>query len=189
GRRASSRTGSAAAARRWALPWPGPARQTRSPSVLISGWSPTRARNYEISVTAAAICAAARRWRTLLCRRAQQSRRWRLRGPTGSAAVSAMSRVATVSLSRGRMGKVSMPKTEWLFYAFLSAFFAALTTILAKLGVQGVSSNVATAIRTVVILFLAWGWIFATGEVNQVSAIPQKTLIFLLLSGVATGLS
>ncbi len=82
-----------------------------------------------------------------------------------------------------------MPKSGWLFYAFLSAFFAALTTILAKLGVQGVSSNVATAIRTVVILFLAWGWIFATGEVNQVSAIPQKTMIFLLLSGVATGLS
>jgi transporter family protein len=59
-----------------------------------------------------------------------------------------------------------MPKSGWLFYAFLSAFFASLTTSLAKLGVQGVSSTVATAIRTVVSLFLAWGWIFATGAVN-----------------------
>ena len=82
-----------------------------------------------------------------------------------------------------------MLKSGWLLYAFLSAFFAALTTILVKLGVQGVSSNLATAVRTIVILILAWGWVFATGEVKGLGMIPQRTLIFLLFSGVATGLS
>jgi transporter family protein len=82
-----------------------------------------------------------------------------------------------------------MLKSGWLLYAFLSAFFAALTTILVKLGVQGVSSNLATAVRTVVILILAWVWVFTTGEVKGLSAIPQRTMLFLLLSGVATGLS
>ncbi len=80
-------------------------------------------------------------------------------------------------------------RNGWLFFAFLSAIFAALTTILAKLGVQGVSSNVATAVRTVVILIIAWGWITASGEITTLSAIGGRTLLFLVLSGVATGLS
>lgn len=77
----------------------------------------------------------------------------------------------------------------WLFFAFLSALFAALTTILAKLGVQGVSSNLATAVRTVVILLIAWGWVAVTGEIRQLGEVTPATLLFLVLSGVATGLS
>jgi transporter family protein len=74
-------------------------------------------------------------------------------------------------------------------YALLSALFAALTTILAKLGVQGVSSNLATAVRTVVILLIAWGWVGVTGEIHDLRAVNRVTLLFLLLSGVSTGLS
>jgi len=77
----------------------------------------------------------------------------------------------------------------WILFALLSALFAALTTILAKLGVQGVSSNVATAVRTVVILAIAWGWIVVTGEIQSLRSISTPVLVFLLLSGVATGLS
>lgn len=77
----------------------------------------------------------------------------------------------------------------WLLLAFLSALFAALTTIFAKLGVRDVPSNLATAIRTVVILLLAWGIVFATGEVAGLRSVAQRTWIFLILSGVATGLS
>jgi len=77
----------------------------------------------------------------------------------------------------------------WFFFAFLSALFAALTTILAKLGVQGVSSNLATAVRTVVILLIAWGWVAATGEIRQLGEVNSTTLLFLVLSGIATGLS
>lgn len=80
-------------------------------------------------------------------------------------------------------------RSTWILFALLSAFFAALTTILAKLGVQGVSSNVATAVRTVVILAIAWGWIVVTGEIQSLRSISTPVLVFLLLSGVATGLS
>lgn len=80
-------------------------------------------------------------------------------------------------------------RSLWILFAFLSAFFAALTTILAKLGVQGVSSNLATAVRTVVILAIAWGWVAATGEIRTLGTISRTTLVFLVLSGVATGLS
>lgn len=80
-------------------------------------------------------------------------------------------------------------RSVWILFALLSAFFAALTTILAKLGVQGVSSNVATAVRTVVILAIAWGWITVTGEVSALRSISTPVLVFLVLSGVATGLS
>ena len=77
----------------------------------------------------------------------------------------------------------------WKFYALGSAFFAALTAILAKVGVKEVPSNLATAIRTVVILFLAWGLVFARGEAGGLRQISSKSLLFLVLSGVATGLS
>ncbi|HHW85285.1 MAG TPA: EamA family transporter [Chloroflexi bacterium] len=80
-------------------------------------------------------------------------------------------------------------RTTWILFALLSALFAALTTILAKLGVQGVSSNVATAVRTVVILAIAWGWIAVTGEIQSLRTISTSVLVFLVLSGVATGLS
>jgi transporter family protein len=82
-----------------------------------------------------------------------------------------------------------MSITSWWVYALLSAFFAALTTILAKIGVENVSSNLATAIRTVVILFIAWGIVIARGELGGWSALSTRTLVFLVLSGIATGLS
>lgn len=77
----------------------------------------------------------------------------------------------------------------WWAYALLSAFFAALTTIFAKIGVSQVSSNLATAIRTAVILLLVWGIVFFTGEVKALGSVPQRAWIFLILSAAATGLS
>src|SRR5258708_36773285 len=78
---------------------------------------------------------------------------------------------------------------SWLIFALLSAFFAALTAILAKIGVKDVNSNLATAIRTVIILIFAWGIVFAQGTWKQIGGISQFSLIFLILSGIATGLS
>ncbi len=78
---------------------------------------------------------------------------------------------------------------SWWIFALLSAFFAALTTVFAKVGVESVSSNLATAIRTVVILLVAWGIVWAKGEWQGWADISQKTLLFLVLSGLATGLS
>ena len=77
----------------------------------------------------------------------------------------------------------------WWIFALLSAFFAALTTVFAKVGVESISSNVATAIRTVVILIIAWGIVWAKGDMGELQQISPKTLWFLILSGVATGLS
>ena len=77
----------------------------------------------------------------------------------------------------------------WWIYALLSAVFAALTAILAKLGVRGVDSNVATAIRTVVVLVLAWGVVALQGNLGAVTAISSSSLWFLVLSGFATGAS
>jgi transporter family protein len=77
----------------------------------------------------------------------------------------------------------------WKFYAILSALFAALTAILAKVGVKGISGNLATAIRTVIVLFMAWGIVLMSGELGNVKEISKRNLIFLIASGVATGLS
>ena len=77
----------------------------------------------------------------------------------------------------------------WKYYAILSAIFAALTAILAKIGIKGISGNVATAIRTLVILFIAWGIVLAGGELKEIKALTKNNIIFLVLSGIATGLS
>lgn len=77
----------------------------------------------------------------------------------------------------------------WKYYALLSAFFAALTAILAKAGIKGISGNLATAIRTVVVLFIAWGIVLVSGELRDIKTLTRNNIIFLLLSGVATGLS
>jgi len=77
----------------------------------------------------------------------------------------------------------------WAVYALFSALFAALTSILAKIGVENVNSNLATAIRTVVILFLAWAIVFISGAQTGIGSISRKSLVFLVLSGIATGLS
>src|SRR3990167_8243713 len=78
---------------------------------------------------------------------------------------------------------------NWIVFALLSALFAAFTSILAKIGIKGVDSNLATAIRTVVIIIFAWGIVFFQGTVKQISSVSQFSLIFLILSGITTGLS
>lgn len=77
----------------------------------------------------------------------------------------------------------------WLIFALLSAIFAALTAILAKIGIEGVDSNLATAIRTAVILVMAWAIVFITNVHAGISAITPKSWLFLILSGLATGAS
>ena len=77
----------------------------------------------------------------------------------------------------------------WFVFALLSAVFAALTSILAKVGVNGVNSNLATAIRTVVVLVMAWGMVFLTNTLGGIADISKKSWIFLILSGLATGAS
>ena len=77
----------------------------------------------------------------------------------------------------------------WLLFAILSAVFAAATAILAKIGINGVDSNLATAIRTVVVLALAWGMVFLTNSTGGISSISSRSWIFLILSGLATGAS
>jgi len=77
----------------------------------------------------------------------------------------------------------------WWIYALLSAFFAALVAVFAKIGIKGVDSDLATGIRTIVILFIAWGIVFAKGASRQVPGLTRQNWIFLVLSGCATGLS
>ena len=77
----------------------------------------------------------------------------------------------------------------WLIFALLSAVFAALTSILAKIGIDGVNSNLATAIRTMVVVVMAWGMVFLTDAQHGLSNISQCSWLFLILSGLATGAS
>ena len=77
----------------------------------------------------------------------------------------------------------------WAVFAFLSAVFAALTSILAKAGIEGVNSNLATAVRTVVVLAMAWGMVFITNTQDGIVDISKKSWIFLIVSGLATGAS
>ena len=77
----------------------------------------------------------------------------------------------------------------WFAFALGSAVFAALTSILAKVGIEGVNSNLATAIRTLVVVIMAWGMVFLTHQQGGIKAISQKSWIFLILSGLATGAS
>jgi len=77
----------------------------------------------------------------------------------------------------------------WWVFALLSAFFAALTAIFAKIGIQGVDTDLATAIRTVVILILAWGIAYFRGGITSIHTLTRQNLIFLVLSGLATGMS
>ena len=77
----------------------------------------------------------------------------------------------------------------WVFYAILSAFFASLTAIFAKIGVKDVNSNLATAIRTIVVLILIWGIVFFRGEQEGLAFISKRNVLFLVISGIMTGLS
>ncbi len=88
--------------------------------------------------------------------------------------------------------KQSMGKNEnkiWMIYAVLSAIFAALTSILAKIGISGVESNLATAIRTYVVLVMAWIVVFSQGKQKQLKSLDKRELVFIALSGIATGAS
>ena len=78
---------------------------------------------------------------------------------------------------------------SWFVYALLSAFFAAITAVLAKIGIKDVDSNLATAVRTIVILLFAWAIVMFQGTVKQLSSVSRFSLVFLILSGIATGLS
>jgi transporter family protein len=78
---------------------------------------------------------------------------------------------------------------NWIMWAVLSAFFAGATAVLAKVGVQGVDSNLATAVRTTVVLVFTWALALATGPLSAVGTLPRRTWVFLVLSGLATGLS
>ncbi|EMB47299.1 MULTISPECIES: EamA family transporter [Treponema] len=77
----------------------------------------------------------------------------------------------------------------WVIFAFLSAVFAALTSILAKVGIEGVNSNLATAVRTAVVLAMAWGMVFITNAQHGIMDISKKSWVFLVLSGLATAAS
>lgn len=77
----------------------------------------------------------------------------------------------------------------WMVFAILSSVFAALTSILAKVGIDGVNSNLATAIRTLVVLIMAWAMVFLTNNQSGITEIGKKSWIFLILSGIATGAS
>ena len=80
-------------------------------------------------------------------------------------------------------------KRMWLIFAILSAVFAAATSILAKVGIDGVNANLATAIRTIVVLIMAWGMVFITHAHTGIGAISTRSWVFLILSGLATGAS
>ena len=77
----------------------------------------------------------------------------------------------------------------WFIIAFCSSVFAALTSILAKIGIDGVNSNLATAIRTFIVLLMSWGMVFLTNAHSEIDAISKRSWVFLILSGLATGAS
>ena len=80
-------------------------------------------------------------------------------------------------------------KKMWIIYALLSALFASVTSILAKFGMENINSNLATAIRTIVVLVMAWGIVFITGAQSGIGDISKRSMLFLVLSGFATGAS
>ena len=104
--------------------------------------------------------------------------------------------IATLVLAVGIFLMVEKKQTaqkttgrSWMIYAILAAVFAAMTSILAKIGISGVESNLGTAIRTAVVLFMSWGIVFARGKHKAIGAIDKKELLFISLSGIATGAS
>lgn len=104
--------------------------------------------------------------------------------------------IGTAMIGIGTYLMIEKKRTEnhtagkgWMLYAIGSAFFAALTSVLAKVGISGVESNLATAIRTAVILVMSWGIVFAKGEQKQLKTVDKRELVFIALSGLATGAS
>jgi len=97
--------------------------------------------------------------------------------------------VGTYLMIEKKLSDKESQNSKWTIYAVLSAVFAALTSILAKIGISGVESNLGTAIRTTVVLVIAWVIVFAKGEHKQLKEIDKKELLFIGLSGLATGIS
>ncbi len=97
--------------------------------------------------------------------------------------------IGTYFMIEKKITEKETTNSAWIVYAVLSAVFAALTSVLAKIGISGVESNLATAIRTFVILIMAWGIVFAKGEAKDILIIPKRELLFIGLSGLATGAS
>ena len=95
--------------------------------------------------------------------------------------------VGTYMMIERKASEGETKSRSWFVYAVLSAVFAALTSVLAKIGITGVESNLATAIRTAVVLIMAWGIVFAKGEHKEIRSIDKKELVFIALSGLATG--
>ncbi len=92
-------------------------------------------------------------------------------------------------INRRETAQKQSTQKEWMIYAVLSAVFASLTAILGKIGIEGIESNLGTAIRTTVVLFMAWMMVGVTGKYHQIKNIEKKELVFILLSGLATGVS
>lgn len=92
-------------------------------------------------------------------------------------------------IEKEKSGIVKEERRGWLLYAFLSAVFAAATSLLAKIGLEGVDSNLGTAVRTIVIFAAAWGIVGAKGKLPLLKTVPRNEILFLLLSGVSTGIS
>ncbi len=92
-------------------------------------------------------------------------------------------------LERKKSGRQTDNRGAWLWYALGSAIFASLTAILGKIGITGIESNLGTAIRTVVVLIMAWGMVFVTGKQKNLRRIPKHDFTFICLSGIATGAS
>jgi transporter family protein len=92
-------------------------------------------------------------------------------------------------IAAAKQDTINTDSNMWKLYAFLSAFFAALTAIFAKVGVKDINSNLATAIRTTVILFITWGIVFFGSHLSEIKLVSRHTWLFLILSGMMTGLS
>ena len=97
--------------------------------------------------------------------------------------------VGTFLMIEKKKSTNSENKSSWLLFAFGSALFAALTAILGKIGISGVESNLGTAIRTFVVLIMSWVMVLVTGKKDKVKEVPKNELIFICLSGIATGAS
>lgn len=105
------------------------------------------------------------------------------------AVAAALIAVGTFLMIQKKETENKKTQKSWLIYAVLSAIFASFTSILGKIGIEGVESNIGTAVRTCVVLVMSWVMVFVTGNGKNVAKIPKRELVFILLSGVATGIS